>query len=203
MLSLLYPIDVEITDLEEVLARVRYLNDPLGLQILRGTRVRTPGVIEIDPEGYAAEVSVPRPDRPFDAVLPVRVRGLNTRWAAGLWLKQGYVKGDHGEGVNRYRALGLDFDGNAYVPLHVDLAALSHVVAGHPVVADTAGRELFIEVVKLGEKPFTWHVSVNNPTDRTITARLTKAIALPGLLPEPLAVTLQPGEYRVLEGKEQ
>jgi hypothetical protein len=41
-------------------------------------------------------------------------------------------------------------------------------------------------------------VSVNNPTDKPITAKLSKMMELPGLAWAGERVTLQPGEYRVL-----
>jgi len=108
------------------------------------------------------------------------------------------VKGDYGPGENRYRALGLDLSGHAYLPLYPDHAALSHVVAGHPVVAGPEGKELFLQVTKVGQSSDRWHISVNNPTDRAITTTLTRSIPLPGLdLPE-TKLTVKPGEYLVL-----
>ena len=77
-------------------------------------------------------------------------------------------------------------------------AELTHVVAGHPVVAGPEGKELFLQVTKVGQAPDRWHVSVNNPTDRPITTTLTKTIPLPGLeLPE-TKIALSPGQYVVV-----
>ena len=72
------------------------------------------------------------------------------------------------------------------------------MVLGHPVIAGPEGRELFIQVTKVGAGPDRWHVSVNNPTDRTITATLRKAMPLPGLEFPDKTLTLAPGEYVVL-----
>ncbi len=141
----------------------------------------------------------PRPAAKLSLTLPCRIVGLNPRWSAGLLQKQGYVKGDYGSGENRYRALGLDLEGNAYLPLYVELAERTHVVAGHPVIAGPEGAELFIQVTKVGHNPDRWHVSVNNPTDRAITTTLRAEMALPGLELPAEPVTLQPGEYRVLK----
>ena len=92
----------------------------------------------------------------------------------------------------------MDLAGNAYVPLYPDLAELTHVVAGHPVVAGPEGKDLFIQVTKVGQNPDRWHVSVNNPTDQPITTTLKKAIALPGFDFPDKHITLKPGEYTVL-----
>jgi len=54
---------------------------------------------------------------------------------------------------------------------------------------------------KTGSKtiqPFRWHISINNPTDKEITATLTKNMKLPGLDFPEQNITLKPGEYQVL-----
>jgi hypothetical protein len=193
------PLNVEVKTQAELLRYAEYLQKPLGLQVLRGQRVESPGLVELKPDAqYAVELAIPRPAARLSLTLPCRVTGLNPRWSAGLFQKQGYVKGDYGSGENRYRALGLDLEGNAYVPLYVELAERTHVVAGHPVIAGPEGSELFIQVTKVGRNPDRWHVSVNNPTDRAITTTLRAEMKLPGLDFSPRALTLKPGEYRVL-----
>lgn len=105
------------------------------------------------------------------------------------------MKGDYGTGEDRYRAAGLDVEGNAYIPIYTNCADTTHVVAGHPVVADTAGKDLFIQVTRVHDAPTRFHVSVNNPTDETVTTVLKVAMPMPGLGFEDSEVTLKPGEY--------
>jgi hypothetical protein len=198
--SLGFPVNVEIRTAAELQRYVDYLNRPEGMQVLRGTRVDGPGLFELAPDArFAAEIVLPRPAQQSALTLPVRVNGLNPRWSAGLLLRQGYVKGDHGPGENRYRPLGLDLEGRAYVPLYVDKPPTTHVVAGHPVIAGPEGKDLFIQVTKVADQPHRWHVSVNNPTDLPVTTTLEKAIDVPGLDLPRQTVTLSPGEYRVLQ----
>jgi hypothetical protein len=194
------PLNVEVKTQAELLRYVEYLRQPTALQVLRGRRVESPGLLELQPdEQFVAELAIPRPATQLSLTVPCRITGLNPRWSAGLLQKQGYVKGDYGNGENRYRALGLDLEGNAYVPLYVELAERTHMVAGHPVIAGAEGADLFIQVTKVGHDPDRWHVSVNNPTDRVITTTLRAAMPLTGLDLPVQPLTLQPGEYRVVE----
>jgi hypothetical protein len=128
---------------------------------------------------------------------------FNPRWSALVWQKDGYNGAcRYGPRKDRFRALGIDLEGRVYFPVYAGQAALTQVVAGQPVVADAAGRDLFIEVTCLrdaeAQTPPQWHVSVNNPTDGAVTAQLSKTMDLPGLAFADTTVTLQPGEYRVL-----
>jgi hypothetical protein len=194
------PVTVAVRNMADLERYADYLRDPTGMHVLRGKRIDAPGLVELVPdEAFAMEIAVPRPAVRLDLTLPVRIDGLNNRWSAGLLLKKGYVKGDYGPAENRYRALGLDLEGAAYVPLYVDRAAATHVVAGHPVTAGPEGKLLFIQVTKVGDQPHRWHVSVNNPTDQPITTTLKKAIDLPGLEFPDRTVTLAPGQYIVLQ----
>jgi len=194
-----FPLDVPVASAADLQRYVAYLQQPTGLQVLRGRRLDGPGLVEFAPDEGAVELSLPQPAPRLDLTLPVRIRGLNPRWSAGLFQKQGYSKGFYGPGENRYRALGLDFAGNAYVPLYVDAANTTHVVAGHPIVAGPEGEELFLQVTNVGGTPDRWHVSVNNPTDREITTTLHAAMALPGLDFPDRTLTLKPGEYVVVQ----
>jgi len=197
--ALAWPVTVPVKGVADITRVVDYLMNPTGFEVVRGKRIKDVGVIDLAQDAGVVEFRVPKPARRVDLTLPVRVKGLNTRWSAGLFMKTGYVMGGYGTGKNRYRALGIDFDGNAYVPVYVDYADLTHMVAGHPVVADEAGKELFIQVTRLQNSPFKWHVSVNNPTDEAVTATLRKSMDLPQLKLDRTTVTLKPGEYRVLE----
>jgi len=71
------------------------------------------------------------------------------------------------------RPLGVDSEGQVYIPMAPDLAPVHHHVAGHPVTAGGDGAaDLFIQVTQLSGgtfmadkkeiQPFRWHVSVNN-----------------------------------------
>jgi hypothetical protein len=193
------PVHVEVKSAADLQRYASYLQSPAGMKVLRGRRTDGPGFVELAPDADGvAEIAVPRPQTPRSFTLPCRVDGLNPRWSAGLWLKKGYVKGHYGTGENRYRPLGLDLQGAAFIPLYVDLAPLTHVAAGHPVVAGPEGRDLFIQVTKVADKPDAWHVSVNNPTDRTITTTLKCAMDLPGLEVPRGPLVLPPGKQVVV-----
>jgi hypothetical protein len=194
-----FPLDVPVHTAEGLQKYADYLAQPAGMQILRGKRADSPGVLELTPADSAVELSIPRPAARLSLTVPLVVRGLNTRWSVGLFQKAGYSKGFYGSGADRYRPVGLDFDGNAYVPLYVDWADLTHVRVGHPIVADGSGKDLFIQVTRVADSPGRWHVSVNNPTDREVTTMLRKAMDLPGFVFTQMKVTFQPGEYRVIQ----
>ncbi len=199
-----WPMDKPIQDSNSMLRWVRYLQHPGGMEILRGKRLDTPpGVIELTADNYAAELKIPRSPDNLDSNLPVRVSGLNPRWSALLWQKDGYVgAGRYGPPQNRFRSLAVDFDGRACFSVYSGQAAVTQLVAGQPIVADEAGKELFINVVCLkdavGQTPPLWHVSVNNPTDNPVTANLSKTMPLPGLVFADGPLVLKPGEYRIL-----
>jgi len=194
-----FPVNVPVGSAADLQEYVEYLKAPVGLAVLRGRRLEDPGLIEFAPdEGLAVELTLTRPPRKLGLTVPCRIRGLNPRWSAGLFQKKGYVKGDYGPGENRYRPLGVDLAGAAYVPLYPDYAELTHVVAGHPIVAGSEGRELFIQVTHVATQPHRWHVSVNNPTDRTIRTTLRGSMVLPGLDFPETPLTLAPGAYAVL-----
>ncbi|MHB9134043.1 MAG: CehA/McbA family metallohydrolase domain-containing protein [Armatimonadota bacterium] len=194
-----FPVDLPVTGPADFQRYVDYLKQPEGLKMTRGTRQESAGIIDLKPADDAVEFTIPKPAQKLSLTLPVRVLGLNTRWSAGLFQKQGYTKGFYGPGENRYRALGLDFYGNGYIPVFVDYAETTSMVAGHPIVAGLEGKELFIQVTNVSGPPDRWHVSVNNPTDRVITATLKKAMDLPGLDFPEKKITLKPGEYVVLQ----
>ncbi|MGH9963143.1 MAG: hypothetical protein ACREBC_39505, partial [Pyrinomonadaceae bacterium] len=198
LFSLGIPTDVKVQEISDVTRRLAYLNEPEAMKLLRGKRVASPGFIECVPDNYAVEVSISKPKYKTNLTLPLRITGLNKRWTAGLFQKKGYVKGDYGTGDNRFRELGMDVFGFAYVPIYVDKAEETHMLAGHPVVADENGKELFIQVTHVYENPHRWHVSVNNPTDKPIKATLSKAMDLPGFIFHNTAITLKPGEYKVI-----
>jgi hypothetical protein len=194
-----FPLDVPITGAADFQRYVDYVRNPPGLQITRGTRLDSPGLIEVKAQEGAVALAVPRPAQKLSLTLPLKVTGLNPRWAAGLFQRAGYSKGYYGSGENRYRALGTDLTGSAFVPLYVDWVDRTDIVAGHPVVAGPDGADLYIQVTNLGGTPDRWHVSVNNPTDKPITTRLHQAIPLPGLTLADQQITVGSGEYTVIQ----
>ena len=137
--------------------------------------------------------------------VPLRVSGLNRRWSAGLYQISGFNgKNYYSNGRHVYRPLGMDLQGRAYVHVYSAKENLTHLVAGHPVVADRNGKDLFIQVTALtgpykdeNNAPL-WHVSVNNPTDRRIATTLRQNMTLPGFTFAKQQVTLAPGEYAIL-----
>jgi len=92
------------------------------------------------------------------------------------------------------------------VPLYVSKHLNTHVLVGHPIVADAAGQELFLEVTQLSngtnDKPARWHVAVNNPLDTPVTTTLRQTMPIPGLEFATREITVQPGEYQVLKSPE-
>jgi hypothetical protein len=198
--SLAFPVDVPVHTLADVERCVRYVQAPDGFDLRRGQRLAdSPGLVDLAPADGAVEFVLPRPPTPLAMTLPIRVTGLNRRWSAGLCQQQGYVKGDYGTGEDRYRALGLDAEGNAYVPVYANWADTTHLVAGHPVVAGPEGADLFIQVTRVADEPPRYHVSANNPADAPVTATLRVAMPMPGLDFAPRQLTLKPGEYVLIQ----
>jgi hypothetical protein len=235
-------VNMGVSKPSELLAIRNYLVSPVGLQVMRGQRVRPElGVLRVLPDMHSAVVSVPRP--PATALPATAVAGtilplvvpLQRNWTAGLWQLEGYTLGwyhstptesdvstsTHGgdpataesatpraaASAERclYTALGLDDFGEAHVPLFVGRASRTHVVVGHPVIAQAldgssegAFNSLRIQVTHVNELPHVWHVAVNNPTDEPITAVLSQNMDLPGLQLSAQRLVLAPGEYRVL-----
>jgi hypothetical protein len=151
--------------------------------------------LDVQQADGGVEVSIPRSTQ--NITVPLRVSGLNPRWSVGLLQKQGFVAGHYGPGIDRYRALAVTEDGTALVPLNVSRSEV-RVLAGHPIVADRRGRDLFIQVTCLGWTPSRWHISVNNPTQHIVETTLSQALALPDIAFQRQSVTLAPGELRTL-----
>jgi hypothetical protein len=199
LLSVTFPVDVQIKSKGDLINTINYIKNPTNMSIIKGKKIESDGLLEFTPTDNLVEAIFPKPETKANLILPLRVQGLNPRWSVGLYQKDGYVKGDYGTGNNRYRALGLDVYGNAYIPIYVDYAEKTHVVVGHPVIADQDGKELFIQVTHVNENPQRWHVSVNNPTDKPITTTLQKTMALPGFDFPTQKVTVPAGGYIVVK----
>jgi len=197
--SIAFPVDVEVKRAPDVIHALDYVTHPTGMSVQQGRQVDLPGLLEFVPTDHLVEIRVPKPKDRTHLILPLRVQGLNRHWSVGLFQKAGYVKGDYGTGDNRYRPLGLDLYGVAYVPLYVDYAEQTHIVVGHPVVAEPEGKDLFIQVTHVNENPHRWHVSVNNPTDKAITTTLRKTMDVPGFEFPTQRITVPPGGYLVVK----
>ena len=97
--------------------------------------------------------------------------------------------------------MGLDLEGCAHIPLYVDKVETTHILAGHPIVADERGKNISINVIHLFDDPPQWQVDVNNRTDKSVTTKLKQSMELPELDFEEREITLASGEYRVLTAK--
>ena len=58
---------------------------------------------------------------------------------------------------------------------------------------------MFIQVTRISDDPPGFHVSLNNPTDQTITTTLRAAMPMPGLEFQEERVAVGPGEYVLVE----
>lgn len=195
-----FPVDVEVENKEDLMKIFDYVKNPSGMKIIRGKRIDAPGIVEILPQNYGIEISIPKPKVKLNLTLPLMIKNLNPRWSSILWLKEGYVKGDYGEGKDRFRELGIDFYGNSYIPVYVDYSDITSFAAGHPVIAEgEMSEELFIQVTHVKDSPDEWHISVNNPTDKVINATIKRVIDLPGMKFKERKISLKPGEYVIIE----
>ena len=180
---------------------LRYLDQPDGLQLIRGTREDSRGIMEVN-SGDAnspVEIKVSKPDQRIGLTIPLRVSGLNPRWSAGLLQVKGHSTGYYTNGENVYSALGFDLDGRVYAALYPDYADETHVVVGHPVVCDQS--DLFLEVMPRSgpDGIYIWHVAVNNPTDDDVTAEFRQSLDLPGLAFETQVHTVPAGGHLVMQ----
>ncbi len=201
LISLNTSVDVKIHTTEAVQRLRAYLAAPEKLQVLRGAKTDVAGFVDFEPKDYAIEIVIPKPSTDLNMTLPLRISHLNRNWTAGLFQKKGYVKGTYGTGENRYRAVGLDLEGCAHIPLYVDKVETTHILAGHPIVADERGKNISINVIHLFDDPPQWQVDVNNRTDKSVTTKLKQSMELPELDFEEREITLASGEYRVLTAK--
>ena len=208
LLSVAVDIKTNFQTVQQLVGLRKYLAAPAGLLIKRGTQVdHQQSLIELTPDAqHAAEFSIPKPtsnaSNPASTglLIPTRVGPFNARWTVGLYQLAGYTLGYYGGGEKRYSTLGLDDAGFAYVPIYAGRAPLTHVVAGCPVTAIGQGsEELFIQVTHVDENPQIWHVEINNPTVKVVTASFQASMNLPGMIaPSASPVTIAPGGFVVL-----
>jgi hypothetical protein len=196
MVSHAFPLDAAL-DERGLAEYVRYQHAPDGFKVLRGTRAESPGVLSVEAVEGVVELEAAQAQTAF--TLPLEVAGLNTTWSAGVLQQRGWSPGFYASPAGRYRALAVDDEGRAILPLHTGRSAQKAIV-GHPVVGSQNGKALRILVTCLGGTPtMRWHVSVNNPTSHPIEAELRQAMPLPGLAFERITIRLAPGEWRVLQ----
>jgi hypothetical protein len=210
LLTIHWPLNIPIATGAEMLRVVNYLASLEKMPLTAGKIVSSSaGLLDVMAANYQVELALPQPPQSgpaqvTDTSVPMRVSGLNPRWSAGLLQIKGHNGGNYySDGSNRFRPLGMDEKGRVYAPLYTAKAPETHVRVGHPVVADDRGKDLFIQTTamtdpKPGVEP-AWHVSVNNPTDQPITTVLKNNMQLPGMKFTEQAVTLKPGEYKILE----
>ncbi len=179
---------------------LEYLDDPTGVEMVSGKRVKTSGFYEVavDDVARGIEMKVQRPSEPVGLTLPVRISGLNPNWSAGLYQLDGHTTGYYTNGERVYTSLGFDFDGRVYAALYPDQHELTHVRVGHPVVCDQ--DELLLEVLpRTGPNGrWRWRVAVNNPTDRPIKATFRQGIEVRDLTFKTQRRTIPAGGYVVL-----
>jgi hypothetical protein len=197
--TLSFPLDVPIDRANAFTPYVDYLQNPDGLNVLRGQRISKPGLLEVAAEAGIVELRLPRASSVPELTLPLRISGLNPNWSAVLLQREGYVLRFYGSGMNRIRGLGVERSGFAYVPLYVGHADQTWLVAGHPVTADDTGLGLLIQATALGGDPLRWHVSVNNPTSQPVTTRLHNAMGFPGINVPDAPIRVGPGAYLVVQ----
>lgn len=170
-----------------------------GLDVKRGRRVSTTGLVDIEAEKGVVEFTVPEPemDPALDMPLGVRFFGFNRNWTVGLLQVAGYTPGYYNEdGCNLYRNLGVDDQDTAFLAVYTKGVPLSHMIAGHPVTADDP--DLRINVTKLAAAPDRWRLDVNNATDRVIQTTVRVNMPEVGIPLQAVDVELAPGAYQTL-----
>ena len=201
LLSVNEALDTEARGPARFRSILKYLASPVGMTVLGGSRINTLGFfdVQVDDVERPVELKVAQPTEPLALTIPVRVLGLNPRWSAGLFQITGHSTGFYTAGKNVYTTVGFDFAGRVYASLYPDQSAETQVLIGHPVVCDKP--ELFLEVMPRSSKEsqgYDWHIAVNNPTDRPVSAAFRGGMKLPGLLFEPQTHTIPAGGHLVL-----
>eukprot|EP01051_Picozoa_sp_SAG22_P004320 SAG22_NODE_229_length_14598_cov_13.257052_1_plen_1357_part_00 len=195
---------------QDLQAIVDYIVSPTGLVIERGKRLlggATAGLFEMELVDGMASLAIAQHPTDTEMSLPVRVCGWNPRWSGGLVQYKGYqLLGDAANtgGLGyQYTAVGVDNLGFAHAPLYSGLGA-TNVSIGHLVIADQP--ELFIATTLVNsnrtgavQRSRVWHVSINNPTNTSMTTLLTTTLStLPGLHVDLGPHRLASGEWRVV-----
>ncbi|HEY3418697.1 MAG TPA: hypothetical protein VGM23_17620 [Armatimonadota bacterium] len=170
-----------------------------GAIIKRGKVQAQFGTLDLTPENGVVDLEVPNPGWKLDLPLGVRFFGFNPNWTVGVLQSAGYLPSFYQRPPVVYRNLGLDDERVAFLSLYPDQAAKTHVIVGHPI--QCAARDLIIEVTMLNDNPASYHVAVNNPTDKSIRTVLKKCMDLPGFNFPNTPIEVPAGGYVVVREK--
>lgn len=191
-----------ITSASQLVTLADYVQTAAGCTVVRGQRATdSPAVLSVAVDDQStAEITATQYAADQHMMLPLRITGLCGNWTAGLFQTQGWTQGHYTNGTG-YSALGIDMDGAAHVPLYTGRGD-AHVTAGHPVIAlDRAGKplhEVFVQLTHIDVDNVTlvnsWHVSVNNPTQRDLEVQLRSSFGLPDLQLSDKLFTVRAGE---------
>ncbi|MHC4872059.1 MAG: hypothetical protein ACYTFY_09455 [Planctomycetota bacterium] len=195
LMAINYPVDVSNQGPARFMRLINYLNQPQGLKVLQGKRLPLDGVLEFKAEENSVRIQLPKPVKPVDITVPVRVSGLNPNWSAGYFQRDGYALGIYGDGKNKYTPLGFDDEGRVYGSIFPDLSEFNDIEIGHPVVSDN--NNLIIQLTqKLAPGGgYAYCVAVNNPTEKAVSAVLKQNMKLPGFIFSDRKVTVSPGGF--------
>ncbi|HEY3417746.1 MAG TPA: hypothetical protein VGM23_12755 [Armatimonadota bacterium] len=170
-----------------------------GLKVNKGKVVAQFGLQDLAADNGLVDCEIPRPDFKTNIPLGLRFSGLNPNWAIGELQLTGYSPGFYTNGTNVYRSLGMDDQGLVHLAVYPDFVPNTHIVVGHPVQCDTP--DLIIELALLNDKPYQYHVAVNNPTDKPIKTTLKKSMNLPAFDFPDTPVEVPAGGYMVIREK--
>lgn len=172
------------------------MDKEVPFKLRQGKLINYFGILDVQAQDGAVEISVPKPDIRLNIPFPVRIHGLNPRWSAGLFQIEGYTQGKYTDGKNVYCPIGVTKQGFGFVTLYPDYSKNTHIIAGHPIVADD--EKVAIIFAHTNWKPHEYWLMVNNPTDKSITTTIRQRIPLPNLNFPQQRITLQAGEERIL-----
>ena len=170
-----------------------------GIEVKRGKLLSHVGLVDLAPQDGVVEFVVRRPKWLVDVPLGLRFIGFNPNWTVGQFQRVGYSPGFYTRGRNVYRNLATDDRAMVHLAVYPDGSPRTHSIVGHPVQCDAP--ELVIELAMLSSKPPSYHVAVNNPTDRPIKTTLRKCMDLPGFTFADRAIDVAPGAYVVVRAK--
>lgn len=165
-------------------------------ELRQGNLVGYFGMLDAKSQDGAVEIYMKKPNERLNIPFPVRIHGLNPRWSAGLFQIDGYTEGKYTDGKNVYRPIGVTKDGYGFATLYPDYSEITHVIVGHPIVADD--ERVAIIFAHTNWKPHEYWLMVNNPTEKPIITTIRRRIPLPNLNFTKQRIVLQPGEDRIL-----
>ena len=132
---------------------------PAGITARKGTALKTDGlVLRIDGKQQGTDIRFPVST--LKAFWPVVLEQMNPNW--DVWLL------DRTRQSPNWRQLPM-VDGVAYATVPSDIP--QNLFLGHPVLADNPA----VKITLCNLLPGQWQVSLHNPTDKTLTARVWTA----------------------------